>query len=336
MSGNGGDVLLDIRDLRVTFAVDGVRVPAVDGVSIMVRRGATVCVVGESGCGKTVTALSILRLVPEPAGRIERGVVLFEGRDLLTLDEGELRRVRGRLISMVFQEPVSSLNPVFTVGEQVAEALRTHGVVPRSEEKGRVVELFRMVGIPDPERRYDSYPHQLSGGMCQRVMIAMALACGPKLIVADEPTTALDVTIQAAILGLLDDLKSSLGMSLLLITHDFGIVAQMADEVYVMYAGKVVEHAPVGEIFANPRHPYTVGLLESLPTMVGERKRGLKAIPGTVPPLNALPQGCRFRDRCPLAEARCAESEPPLIEVGPLHSSACFFWERVEGGRSRG
>ena len=336
MIDNGRDVLLDIRGLRVTFAVDGERVPAVDGVSIRVRRGSTVCVVGESGCGKTVTALSILRLVPEPAGRIERGEVIFEGRDLLTLDEGELRRVRGRLISMVFQEPVSSLNPVFTVGEQVAEALRTHGVVPRSEEKGRVVELFRMVGIPDPERRYHSYPHELSGGMCQRVMIAMALACGPKLIVADEPTTALDVTIQAAILGLLDDLKSGLGMSLLLITHDFGIVAQMADEVYVMYAGKVVEHAPVMEIFANPRHPYTVGLLESLPAMEGERKRGLKAIPGTVPSLNALPRGCRFRDRCPLAEARCAEAEPPLVEVAPRHRSACFLWERVVGGRSRG
>ena len=318
------DTLLSVRDLRVSFASDQGRIEAVSGVSIDVPSQKSVCIVGESGCGKTVTALSILRLIPDPPGRIDGGEIVFDGENLLEFSERRLRDVRGNRISMIFQEPVSSLNPVFTVGDQIREALSAHSKVPKSEERDRVLELLTLVKIPGAESRYDAYPHELSGGMCQRVMIAIALACEPQLLIADEPTTALDVTIQAGILDLLLELKDELGMSVLLITHDLGIVAEFADDVYVMYAGKIVEHASCDVLFSEPRHPYTVGLLNSIPTMEDKRKAKLNAIDGFVPSLADLPRGCRFQDRCPLVFDKCTEAEPSLDSVGPLHYSACF------------
>jgi len=321
--------LLEVKGLSVSFATDRGRLEALSGVSISVPKRRSVSIVGESGCGKTVTALSILKLIPDPPGRIESGEILFNGVNLLELSEGELRRIRGAKISMIFQEPVSSLNPVFTVGDQIGETIRAHEAVSKSQEKERVIELLNLVKIPAPETRLRSYPHELSGGMCQRVMIAMALACSPELLIADEPTTALDVTIQAGILDLIGELKESLGMSVLLITHDLGIVAEVADEVYVMYAGKVVEHGLTEALFSSPRHPYTAGLLESIPGLEKKRKERLSSITGVVPALGEFPEGCRFADRCPLAVEQCRASDPLLRAVDGGGQSACFRAEEV-------
>ncbi|MGJ3524329.1 ABC transporter ATP-binding protein [Nitratidesulfovibrio sp. D1] len=319
-----GQLLLDVRDLTVEFpgraeadGQPGAPLRAVAGISFSIEPGRTLCLVGESGCGKSMTALALLRLVPEP-GRIAAGSVRLEGRDLLPLPEQDMRGVRGRSISMIFQEPMTSLNPVFRVGEQIAEGLRLHLGLSRSQAAARAVDLLRQVGIPSPELRARDFPHQMSGGMRQRVMIAMALACDPRLLIADEPTTALDVTIQRQILRLMRDLAARRGAAVLLITHDLGVVAETADHVAVMYAGRIMEYAPVGEFFARPLHPYAQGLMRSVPQAVsGPRAERLSAIPGTVPPLWALPSGCTFRDRCPHAFARCAEQEPPLLAVPP-------------------
>jgi oligopeptide/dipeptide ABC transporter ATP-binding protein len=315
--------LLRIRDLVTSFRTDNGAFRAVDGVSFEVPKATTVALVGESGCGKSVTALSILRLVASPPGSVDAGTVELEGQDLLRLSERELRAVRGNAVSMIFQEPMTSLNPVYTVGWQIAEPVRLHQHKSRGEARARAVELLRLVGIPEPETNVNAYPHQLSGGQRQRVMIAMALACEPKLLLADEPTTALDVTIQAQILELLRDLQERLSMSILLITHDLGVVAENATQVVVMYAGKVVESSPVGAIFSAPMHPYTRGLLESIPR-AGQGHRRLRTIEGLVPDLRKLPPGCRFADRCALRVERCTREEPSLAEVAPGRLSACF------------
>ncbi|MGH7849339.1 MAG: ABC transporter ATP-binding protein [Thermodesulfobacteriota bacterium] len=319
---------LEIKDLTVSFSSEGRKVEVVSGVSLSIPPGRIVGVVGESGCGKTVTALSVMRLIPEPPGRIEGGEILFDGADILHLSDRDMRSLRGNRISMIFQEPISSLNPVFTVGDQVGESLRTHLNITRKEEKERVLDLLRLVGIPAPESRIKNYPHELSGGMSQRVMIAMALACSPEVLIADEPTTALDVTIQAGILELIDDLRVKMGMSVLLITHDLGIIAEVADTVYVMYAGKVVEHAVTRELFKHPKHPYTVGLLNSIPDLRRSKER-LDAIPGVVPSPGSFPPGCRFQDRCPLVIDKCRREEPPLSEHGEGHYSACWRADEV-------
>jgi peptide/nickel transport system ATP-binding protein len=307
--------LLSIRHLCTEFATDEGRLRAVDDVSFDLAPGGALGLVGESGCGKSVTSLSILRLIQSP-GRIASGEIRFEGSDLLGLSEREMRKVRGARIGMIFQEPMSSLNPVYTVGDQIAEVLILHRALSRRAAWERAVDLLTQVGIPSPGERAGAYPHQLSGGMRQRVMIAMALACEPRLLIADEPTTALDVTIQAQIIELLRDLRARLNMAVLLITHDLGLVAEFAEDVVVMYAGRVVERAPVAELFADPRHPYTQGLLRSVPSYgdnLGARR--LPTIAGMVPDLRRLPTGCRFRDRCDQAFALCAEQEPPLYRV---------------------
>jgi peptide/nickel transport system ATP-binding protein len=320
--------LLRIRDLVTTFRTDAGVVRAVDQVSFDVPHASTVALVGESGCGKSVTALSILRLVASPPGRIESGVVELDGLDLLRLSEREMRDVRGNLVSMIFQEPMTSLNPVYTVGWQIIEAIVLHQRKSRKEARERTVELLRLVGIPGPETNVDAYPHQLSGGQRQRVMIAMALACEPKLLLADEPTTALDVTIQAQILGLLNELQGRLAMSILFITHDLGVVAENARSVVVMYAGRIVESAPVHELFARPMHPYTRGLLDSIPRPgTGGRthpRARLCTIEGTVPDLRRPPAGCRFADRCPMRVEMCTRQEPPLDEVAVGRSARCW------------
>src|SRR6059036_1036513 len=310
--------LLEVRDLRTSFFLEGGEARAVDGVSFALDAGRVLGLVGESGCGKSVTALSLMRLVPPP-GRIVGGQVRFDGRDLLLLPERDMRAVRGAGLAMIFQEPMTSLNPVFTVGSQIAEAVRLHRPVSRREAWERAVELLAEVGIPDPTRRARDYPHRLSGGMRQRVMIAMAISCEPRALIADEPTTALDVTIQAEILDLLRALREQRGMALLLITHDLGVVAEQADEVAIMYAGRIVEQAQAKAIFNRPLHPYTVGLLNSLPGARGKKKRRLEAIPGVVPSLLELPSGCHFRDRCPKAAGICAEAEPELVEKEKDH-----------------
>jgi oligopeptide/dipeptide ABC transporter ATP-binding protein len=306
-------VLLRVQDLVTTFRTDEDELRAVDGVSLDVNEGRTLGVVGESGCGKSVTALSILRLVPSPPGRIAGGRIELAGKELLSLPEREMRAIRGNQISMIFQEPMTSLNPVYTVGTQIVEAVRLHQKRSRGEARARAVEMLRLVGIPSPETNADAYPHQLSGGMRQRVMIAMALACEPKLLIADEPTTALDVTIQAQILELLRKLQEQMKMSIILITHDLGVIAEHTDDVIVMYAGKVVESATVKELFAHPKHPYTRGLLESVPTLVHSSARRLPTIEGMVPDLRRLPPGCRFADRCGLVVDACREKEPDLL-----------------------
>ena len=323
------DPLLAVDDLVTTFSTEEGLVTPVDGVSFTVEQGETVGVVGESGCGKSVTSLSILRLVPSPPGRIAQGRILFEGQDLLTLSEREMRALRGRDIAMIFQEPMTSLNPVFTCGDQILEALRRHQKVSATEARDQALELLHLVGIPLPEQRLGAYPHQLSGGMRQRIMIAMALCCHPRLLIADEPTTALDVTIQAQILDLLRHLKKQLSMAVLLITHDLGVVAETAERVVVMYAGKVVEEAPVRTLFHAPRHPYTEGLLRSIPRL-DERRESLPVIEGMVPNLLDLPSGCRFHPRCPRAERRCREEAPALRSFGEGHRVACWqaFGER--------
>ncbi|MCI0752685.1 ABC transporter ATP-binding protein [Teichococcus vastitatis] len=315
--------LLRIEGLRTTFQTSAGLVRAVDGIDLSVKRGRTLGIVGESGCGKSMLSLSIMRLVPPP-GRISDGRVLLEGRDLLTLSNAEMRQVRGGQIAMIFQEPMTSLNPVHTVGKQITEAMRVHS--PKSSPsqlRDEAIAALKRVRIPAPERRFDEYPHQLSGGMRQRVMIAMALACRPRLLIADEPTTALDVTVQAQILDLLRELQAETGMSIILITHDLGVVAEMADEVAVLYAGKVAERAPARALFEDPQHPYTLGLLGSVPRLDEERDR-LLAIDGTVPPPFAFPAGCRFHPRCPFSIGPCTSGQPPLRELAPGHEAACI------------
>jgi len=319
--------ILRIENLRTHFETARGTVKAVDGVDLHLNEGDTLGIAGESGCGKTVLALSVMRLIPRPPGRIVSGRILFEGQDLLGLPEEEMRRVRGKRISMIFQEPMTSLNPVFRIGDQVAETLRLHEGLSAADAHERAVEMLRMVGIPAPEARARDYPHQMSGGMRQRVMIAMALSCRPRLMLADEPTTALDVTIQAQILELIQDLKREVGTSVILITHDLGVIAEAAQYAAVMYAGWVVEQGPVGSIFSAPLHPYTVGLMNSIPRIgKGHAKDGyLNVIPGTIPDLLELPSGCKFRDRCPHAMPVCAEKEPELLEKAPGHTVRCWL-----------
>jgi peptide/nickel transport system ATP-binding protein len=323
--------LLEVDDLRTYFRSEGEIARAVDGVSYTILEGETLGVVGESGCGKSVTSLSIMRLIPDPPGWIEGGAIRFRGRDLLQLTEAEMRHIRGNEIAMIFQEPMTALNPVFTVGNQIVEAVRLHQGLDAEAARKRAIEMLELVGIPAPERRVDDYPHQLSGGMRQRVMIAMAMSCDPELLIADEPTTALDVTVQAQILELIRELQQRVGMSVLLITHDLAVVAENAHHVAVMYAGKVVEYAPVADLFARPRHPYTIGLFRSLPELAGPGQR-LTPIPGIVPSAYHFPSGCRYRTRCPLARELCAEVEPPLEPVDGsrgVHTAACHFLEEA-------
>jgi peptide/nickel transport system ATP-binding protein len=323
--------VLDVKGLQTVFFTNSGLFRAVDDVSFSVRRGETLAIVGESGCGKSVTALSVMRLVPDPPGRIVGGSIVLEGTDLLGLDETEMRQVRGNRISMIFQEPMTSLNPVMRIGDQITEAVRLHRPISRKEAWDQAVEMLRLVRIPVPERRALEYPHQLSGGMRQRAMIAMALACRPALLIADEPTTALDVTIQAQILALVLDLQQQLGMALILITHDLGVVAQTAQRVIVMYAGKKVEEADVETLFASPRHPYTRGLMASIPavpSLRGNADARLVEIPGMVPSLTRLPKGCAFAPRCELAIQRCRDEYPPLQAWGDNHLAAC--WRAAE------
>jgi len=325
--------LLEIKDLVTVFHTSGGRLPAVDGVSLSIERGRTLGLVGESGCGKSVTAMSTLRLVSSP-GRIESGSITFttegESIDLVTTSEKQLRKVRGGRIGMIFQEPMTSLNPVFTIGNQIAEVVQLHRKVSRSEARSRALEMLQLVRVADPEQRLDAYPHQLSGGMRQRVMIAIALACEPDLIIADEPTTALDVTIQAQILELLDDLRSRLGTAILLITHDLGVVAETCDDVAVMYAGRIVEQASAVELFSHPLHPYTKGLLQARPNVDARDSGPLATIPGMVPPPQDFPSGCRFHPRCSYArEPQCNVEPPSLREVSPGHFVRCHFTEEI-------
>ena len=320
--------LLDIRGLQTHFSTDNGMVRAVDGVDIAIGRGETVGVVGESGCGKTVTAMSVLKLIAMPPGKIVGGQILWQGRDLIPLQNDELDEIRTKEIAMVFQEPMTSLNPVYTIGDQIAEALRRHEKLSRRGALDKTIEMLRLVQIPNAEKRVGDYPHQFSGGMRQRVMIAMALSCSPNLLIADEPTTALDVTIQAQILELLNDMKSRFGMAVMLITHAMGVVAETAQRVVVMYAGRVVEEAPVEQLFANPRHPYTQGLIRSIPHIdrsADKTKKRLEAIPGVVPSLITPPPGCRFAPRCRFAMAACRQAIPQLRDVGGGHKVACIL-----------
>ncbi len=325
------DTVLDVRNLQTVFFTNSGLFRAVDDVSFTVRRGETLAIVGESGCGKSVSALSIMRLVPDPPGRIVGGSVTLEGTNLLALDEAEMRKIRGNRISMIFQEPMTSLNPVMRIGDQITEVVQLHQSMSNKEAWAKAVEMLRLVRIPEPERRVQEYPHQLSGGMRQRAMIAMALACRPTLLIADEPTTALDVTIQAQILALIVDLQKTLGTGLVLITHDLGVVAQTAQRVIVMYAGKKVEEATVEDLFENPRHPYTRGLMASMPAVISLEAKAdarLTEIPGMVPSLTNLPAGCAFAPRCSLAIDRCRAEYPPLQEFGGNHWAAC--WRAAE------
>lgn len=320
--------LLHVKNLVTSFKTEAGTIRAVDDVSIQVRKGETVGLVGESGCGKSVTSLSILRLVQSPPGYIESGRVEFDGQNLLELDEAGMRKIRGNRISMIFQEPMTSLNPVFTIGDQIGEVFRIHQKLGRKEARQRAIEMLRLVKIPAPEERVDEYPHQLSGGMRQRIMIAMALACRPELLIADEPTTALDVTIQAQILDLVASLQQELNMAILLITHDLGVVAEVCDYIIVMYAGKIVEQGPVAEIFREPKHPYTAGLLRSIPRL-GQKVKELPTIEGSVPSLANLPVGCRFQARCESVHDKCRQVEPSLFQVTDAHSSACHLVGRM-------
>ncbi len=314
--------LLEVRDLRTSFFTEEGEVRAVDGVSFSVTPGKLLGLVGESGSGKTVTALTIMRLLPESA-RIVGGSILFDGQDLRQADETQMQHVRGAKIAMIFQEPMTSLNPVFTIGNQIGEAIRLHQGKSRAAARGRSIEMLRMVGIADPERRVDDYPHQLSGGMRQRVMIAMALSCNPRLLIADEPTTALDVTIQAQILDLIRELQERLSLAVILVTHDLGVVAEYADDVTILYAARVMEQARCPELFANPLNPYTQGLLHSMPRVGGVQHR-LQAIQGTIPSALDPPSGCRFHPRCPRAIDDCARVDPPLEQKLPEHYAACI------------
>jgi oligopeptide/dipeptide ABC transporter ATP-binding protein len=320
------ETLLKLDNLRTVFETANGAARVVDGVSFEIAPAEAVGLVGESGCGKSVTALSIMRLVASP-GRIDGGSILFEGADLLALPEKEMRRVRGNKISIVFQEPLTSLNPVFTCGEQVREAIALHQKLSRAASKAKAIEMLRLVRIPDPEKRYGAYPHQMSGGMRQRVMIAMALSCEPRLLLADEPTSALDVSVQGQIIELLRELQERMRMAVLLITHDLAVVAQMASRVLVMYAGVIVEEAPVGPLFERPAHPYTEGLLGSI-ARLGRPAGKLAAIPGNVPDPSRLPPGCRFSDRCPKRFDKCYGAEPPLLDVSPGRRARCWLCEK--------
>ncbi|MEK4360741.1 ABC transporter ATP-binding protein [Paenibacillus sp. FSL M7-1455] len=324
--------LLEVRNLTTGFLTEKGLVKATDRISLAIEKGKTLCLVGESGSGKSVTSMSIMRLIDYANGVILEGSINFKGEDLVKKKQEELRSIRGNKISMIFQDPMSALNPVFTVGEQIAESLRLHQNKSKDEAWKEAIELLRMVGIPSPEIRAKQYPNQLSGGMCQRVVIAIALASKPELLIADEPTTALDVTVQAQILDLLQDLKERLGTSILLITHDMGVAAEMADHIAVMYAGAIVEQGTVEEIFSNPSHPYTVGLLQSIPGFEGERGGELYTIKGTIPALGNLPQGCRFNPRCPHVMDKCRQVEPGDIQVGDEHYAKCWLFE--ENGKA--
>ena len=319
--------LLEIKGLKTHFKTDDGWLHAVDGVDMAIDAGETLCVVGESGCGKSVTAKTVMKLIDMPPGKIVSGQVLWQGRDLVPLSSAEMQKIRAKEIAIVFQEPMTSLNPVYTVGEQIAESIRLHEGLGRKEAMNRAVEMLKLVRIPTPERRIHDFPHQFSGGMRQRVMIAIALACSPKLLIADEPTTALDVTIQAQILDLLGELKANMGMAVMLITHAMGVVAEVAQRVVVMYAGKVVEEATVEELFASPRHPYTQGLIRSIPRidMAATHKVRLESIPGTVPKLINPPEGCRFAPRCKYVTPACTTATPPLRQVGTGHKVACIL-----------
>ncbi len=319
------DLVLEIQQLQTYFYVRGQVAKAVDDVDLAIASGQTLGLVGESGCGKSVTAHSIIGLIPDPPGKVVGGRILFEGTNLLELPEARMRKIRGNRISMVFQEPMTSLNPVYSVGDQVAEVIKLHQHLSRSETRNRVVEMLQLVGIAEAEKCSACYPHQMSGGMRQRAMIAMALACSPTLMIADEPTTALDVTIQAQILALMNKLKEETGASILFITHDLGVIAEMAQHVVVMYAGKVMEYTDVKTLFAEPKHPYTVGLLQSIPVLGrGQRDQKLNAISGVVPSLLNLPNGCLFSDRCPDVFADCRTIEPHMYQVGKNHTARCL------------
>jgi peptide/nickel transport system ATP-binding protein len=321
--------LLDVKNLKTYFFTDEGVVRAVDGVDLYIEKGETLGVVGESGCGKSVTALSIMKLIPQPPGRIVEGQIGYNGANLADLPPNRMRKIRGKEISMIFQEPMTSLNPVFTVGEQIAEAIRLHEGLGRREAMAKTVDMLKLVHIPNADRRVKEYPHQLSGGMRQRIMIAMALSCNPKLLIADEPTTALDVTIQAQILDLLNELKAKLRMAVMLITHDMGVIAETAQRVVVMYAAKVAEEAPVGDLFKEPLHPYTQGLLRSIPRidLAATARRRLETIPGTVPTLRGdIAPGCRFAPRCPFVKSVCTEKDPVLKEVKPGHKVSCWLY----------
>jgi len=319
--------LLEIRSLSTHFFTEEGVVRAVENVSFEINPGEILSLVGESGCGKSVTGLSILRLIPSPPGRIVSGEILFDGVNLLQLKEKEMEKIRGNDISMIFQEPMTSLNPVFTIGDQIMEAIIFHQGLGKAEAREKAIEMLDRVKIPAPETRVDAYPHQLSGGMRQRAMIAMALSCQPKLLIADEPTTALDVTIQSQVLNLLREIQREMGMSVMLITHDLGVVAEIADRVAIMYAGRMMEYGPIDAIFSKVRHPYTKGLLDSIPQL-GEKKKRLDAIPGQVPDPMNLPVGCKFHPRCYLMIEECKKAEPPLIQVNGDHFSRCMRWQK--------
>ncbi|MBA2595777.1 MAG: ABC transporter ATP-binding protein [Chloroflexia bacterium] len=330
-TGGNGRVgpILEVRNLQTQFQTQDGVVKAVDDVSFYVMPGETLGVVGESGCGKSMTGLSIMRLIPSPPGKIVAGEILFEGDDILRMTDEQVRSIRGNDIAMIFQDPMTSLNPVLTINRQISEALQLHMNMNKGQARERTIELLKMVGIPNAEERIDQYPHQFSGGMRQRVMIAMALSCNPKLLIADEPTTALDVTIQAQILDLMRVLQTERDTGVILVTHSMGVVAGMADRIQVMYAGHIVETASTEEIFANPRHPYTVGLLKSIPRLDAQRKEKLEPIRGLPPDLIDLPDMCPFVPRCNYAREKCEQNNPPLLEVNPGHWSACWFWEEV-------
>ncbi len=317
------ETVLSVENLVTSFKISGREINAVDDCSFSVKKGKTLGIVGESGCGKSVTSLSLMRLIPNPPGKIVSGKVIFENKNLLHITEKEMRSIRGNKISMIFQEPMTSLNPVYTIGNQIAEVFILHKGATRKQARELSIEMLKQVRIPSPEKRIDEYPHQLSGGMRQRVMIAIAIACKPSLLIADEPTTALDVTIQAQILALMNNLQKENGMSTILITHDFGVVAETCDDVAVMYAGKIVEKSTTKDIFSNPKHPYTIGLLNSIPKL-GEKKHRLNTIPGIVPALSKLPQGCRFQDRCSLMTSECKLKEPELRSIKEEKQVACF------------
>ena len=318
--------ILEVKGLKTYFYIDDKVAKAVDGVDFEIRKGETLALVGESGSGKSITSLSIMRLIPTPPGKIVEGEVVLDGQDLLSLSEKEMTNVRGNDIGMIFQEPMTSLNPVFTIGNQIAEPLMKHKKMKKKEAYAKAVELLKLVGFPRAEEIVNEYPHQLSGGMRQRAMIAMALSCSPKLLIADEPTTALDVTIQAQILDLMVDMKKEFGSSILMITHDLGVVAEVADRVIVMYGGQIVEEASVVELFTNPKHPYTVGLLGSMPQIDDEKDR-LESIPGMVPPATNFPHGCRFAPRCKHAMDQCTTANPPLVEDVPGHKVRCVLYD---------
>jgi peptide/nickel transport system ATP-binding protein len=322
------ETVLRVKDLVTAFATDRGIVRPVNGVSFEVKKGRTLAIVGESGSGKSVTSLSVMRLIPENNGRIEKGSILFEGQELVGASKKEMQKLRGNRMAMIFQEPMTALNPVFTVGEQIAEVLRLHEGLSRSAAHEKAIAMLDKVHIPDPKARAACYPHELSGGMRQRVMIAMSLSCNPKLLIADEPTTALDVTIQAQVLRLMRNLQEELGTAIVFITHDLGVVAEVADDVMVMYCGKIVEQGTVFEVFENPKHPYTIGLMKSLPKLTDHKETPLEAIRGMVPSLYDLPEGCRFSTRCDHVEAIC-DTFPPLVQIGDTHAAACHLHEKV-------